>query len=135
MQKTITIQGRVVPGRRLGRTLGFPTANVHLAADECRGRRMAGVWLARIVLEQTDGRYWALVNVGTRPTVEDAGRCKAEAWLLDFDGDLYGQRIAIELLEFLRPEKKFASVDELREAMERDRRNALNIIANDGYTL
>ena len=67
--------------------------------------------------------------------MEDAGRCKAEAWLLDFDGDLYGQRIAIELLEFLRPEKKFASVDELREAMERDRRNALNIIENDGYTL
>ena len=122
-------------GRRLGRTLGFPTANVHLPLDRCRAERLGGVWLARIVLEDTGERYWGLVNVGVRPTVEDVGSCKAEAWLLNFSGDLYGREIRIELLKFLRSEAKFASLDELREAMEGDRQNALNIIASDEFTL
>lgn len=135
MQKTITIQGRVRSGRRLGRTLGFPTANVHLPLERCRTERLGGVWLARIILEDTGERYWGLVNVGTRPTVEDSGRCKAEAWLLDFHGDLYGREIRIELLKFLRFEAKFASFDELRAAMEKDKKNALNIIASDEFTL
>lgn len=135
MPKTITIRGRVLPGRRLGRTLGFPTANVRLPLERCREEQMGGVWFARIVLGETGERYWGLVNVGTRPTVEDAGACKAEAWLMDFAGDLYGREIEIELLRFLRPEHKFASVDELREAMERDKRNAIKIIENDEYTL
>lgn len=135
MQKTITIKGAVRSGRRLGRTLGFPTANVHLPLAECRQEHLAGVWFARIILEDTGERYWGLVNVGTRPTVDNSGLCKAEAWLLDFSGDLYGREIGIELLRFLRPEAKFGSVGELREAMERDKENALNIIANDEFTL
>lgn len=135
MQKTITIQGTVLAGRRLGRTLGFPTANVHLPLERCRTEQMGGVWLARIVLEDTGERYWGLVNVGVRPTVEDAGSCKAEAWLLDFSGNLYGRDISIELLHFMRPEEKFESLDELREAMELDRQNALNIITSDEFTL
>lgn len=135
MQKRITIRGRVLAGRRLGRTLGFPTANVHLPLDRCRAEGVGGVWLARVTLEDCGERYWGLVNVGVRPTVEDAGSCKAEAWLLDFGGELYGREIVIELLKFLRPEAKFASLDELREAMEGDRLNALNIIASDEFTL
>lgn len=135
MQKTITIQGVVRSGRRLGRTLGFPTANVHLPLERCRAERLGGVWLARIILEDTGERYWGLVNVGIRPTVEDSGQCKAEAWLFDFRGDLYGREIRIELLRFLRAEAKFVSLDELREAMEKDKENALNIIANDELTL
>lgn len=125
----------MLAGRQLGRTLGFPTANLHLPLERCRTERLGGVWLARIVLEDTGERYWGLVNVGVRPTVEDAGSCKAEAWLLDFSGDLYGRQIGIELLKFLRAEAKFGSLDELREAMERDRLNALNIIASDEFTL
>ncbi len=135
MQKTITIKGTVLAGRQLGRTLGFPTANVHLPLARCRAEQMGGVWLARIILEDTGERYWGLVNVGVRPTVEDAGSCKAEAWLLDFSGDLYGRDISIELLRFMRPEEKFASLGELRGAMEGDRQNALNIIASDEFTL
>lgn len=124
-----------MPGRQLGRTLGFPTANVHLPLAECRQEHLAGVWFARIILEDTAERYWGLVNVGTRPTVDNSGLCKAEAWLLDFSGDLYGRQIGIELLRFLRPEAKFDSVGELQEAMERDKENALNIIASDEFTL
>lgn len=119
----------------MGRTLGFPTANVHLPLERCRAERLGGVWFARIILEDSGERYWGLVNVGVRPTVEDSGSCKAEAWLMDFSGDLYGREISIELLKFLRAEAKFASLDELRRAMERDRQNALNIIASDEFTL
>lgn len=119
----------------MGRTLGFPTANVHLPLDRCRAERMGGVWLARVILADTGERYWGLVNVGVRPTVEDAGSCKAEAWLLDFSGNLYGREICIELLKFLRSEEKFGSVEELRGAMEADRNNALNIIASNEFTL
>ena len=119
----------------MGRTLGFPTANVHLPLERCRAEQLGGVWLARIILEDTGERYWGLVNVGVRPTVEDAGSCKAEAWLLDFSGNLYGREIGIELLRFLRAEAKFESLGELRGAMEQDKKNALNIIASDEFTL
>lgn len=135
MQKTNTIRGEVLPGRRLGRTLGFPTANVHLPLARCRQEHLAGVWFARITVAETAERYWGLVNVGTRPTVDNSGLCKAEAWLLNFCGDLYGRVIEVELLKFLRPEAKFGSVEELREAMEKDKENAFNIIANDEFTL
>ncbi len=141
MQERITICGEVVPGRRLGRTIGFPTANIELEPEqggEERVRAGSGVWLARVSLEETGQRYWAVANIGRRPTVETqagGGRYKAEAWLFDFDGDLYGRRIEVELVRFLRPERKFDSLEELRRAIERDKENALNIIANDEFTL
>lgn len=135
MQKTITIQGRVLPGKRLGRTLGFPTANVHLPLDRCRAEGLGGVWFGRIVLAGTAERYWGLVNVGTRPTVAEDGLCKAEAWLVGFEGDLYGREIGIELLKFLRSEAKFTSLEELRTAMELDKKQALYIIDTHEYTL
>ncbi|MCH5305915.1 MAG: riboflavin kinase [Rikenella sp.] len=142
MQKTMTIRGTVQPGRQLGRRLGFPTANLPLTdRDGVDGCRAAGVWVARITIEKRGERYWGLVNVGRRPTVEpDAenggGLCTAEAWLFDFDGDLYGCELRIELLHFLRPERKFSSVEALREAMEQDKIQAVDIIKNDDeYTL
>ncbi|WP_283391925.1 riboflavin kinase [Millionella massiliensis] len=135
MQKTITIRGVVLPGRQLGRTLGFPTANVRVDPQEFDERRMGGVWLARVVLEDTADRYWALVNVGRRPTIEEQGACKAEAWLLDFRGDLYGRGIRIDLLRFLRPETRFDSVEALRGAIENDRKQALKIIDSNEYAL
>ncbi len=129
----MTIRGAVEAGRQLGRTLGFPTANVRLSPQVEPPR--AGVWLARVTLPANGKPYWALVNVGHRPTVETRGEWKAEAWLLDFEGDLYGQVIDIELLRFLRPERKFDSVEQLRQAMLQDKQHAINIIANHEFTL
>lgn len=133
MGKAITIRGIVQPGRRLGRTLGFPTANVHPTTPEDEMKAAEGVWVARVTVAASGERYWGLVNVGRRPTVEtgSGGRCKAEAWLFDFDGDLYGREIEIELVRFLRAERRFASVEELRRAMEQDKIQAINMIAND----
>lgn len=122
-------------GRRLGRTLGFPTANIELSAGNGAAD---GVWLARAEGVTADGerfRYWALVNVGTAPTVAEGGRRKAEAWLFDFEGDLYGCELRLELLRCLRPERRFDALEDLRRAMEEDRKNALNIIQEDELTL
>lgn len=135
MQKQITIRGKVLSGKQLGRTLGFPTANVHLPLDQCRDQQMGGVWFGRVTLPDAAGKYWALINVGTRPTVTNDGLCKAEAWLIGFDGDLYGREITVDLLQFLRPELKFSSVEELRQAMEKDKQQAYDIIRSDEYKL
>ncbi|WP_294598028.1 riboflavin kinase [uncultured Rikenella sp.] len=138
MQKRHSIQGTVTAGRQLGRTLGFPTANIELAATgRSRDKEQDGVWLARAAWEDDRGthRRWALVNIGTAPTVTPEKRPKAEAWLFDFTGDLYGRELRIDLLHYLRPERKFASVEELRRAMEADKQKALDIIAYHEFTL
>ncbi len=134
MQKRHSIQGIVTAGRQLGRTLGFPTANVELSSA---GDQPDGVWLARAIWDddRSTQRRWALVNIGTAPTVTPEKKPKAEAWLFDFSGDLYGRELRLDLLHYLRPERKFASVDELRRAMEADKQKALDIIAYHEFTL
>ena len=72
--------------------------------------------------------YGALVNIGYNPTVPTGGKRLLEAHLLDFSGDLYGRTISVELVVFLRPEQKFASLDELRERIEQDKTEIIKIL-------
>ena len=112
------IKGTVVPGRRLGRELGFPTAN--LAAGDTPGIA-DGVYAVRV---RVGGRqYEGMANLGHKPSVAgpDAERM-LEVNLFGFDGDLYGKEIEAALVRFIRPEKHFASLDELRTAIAADRR-------------
>lgn len=134
MQNNPIIRGTVVPGKRLGRTLGFPTANLHVdSSADCAA--IAGVWLARVTLPK-GAKYWALVNVGTNPTVvERQPGYRVEAWLMDFEGDLYDHELTVELLQYLRPEKRFPSKEALRLAMEEDKKQALEIIQRHEFTL
>jgi riboflavin kinase/FMN adenylyltransferase len=113
------IRGPIVRGDARGRTLGYPTANVELSGVNALAR---GVYAGWAVLEDAAAarrRVAAAINLGLRPTVagEDL-RC--EAHLLDFAGDLYGQTLRLEPLVHLRPERRFASVDDLRAAIGRD---------------
>lgn len=112
------LAGTVVHGKSLGRTIGFPTANV--SADEERQIVPApGVYACRAVMP--DGlTYMAMVNIGRRPTVEAAGDVTIEAHLLDFDRDIYGQRLRIEFVKRMRDEMRFGSLEELREQLQRD---------------
>jgi riboflavin kinase/FMN adenylyltransferase len=106
------MSGEVVQGDRRGRTLGFPTAN--LVPDEalvCPGH---GVYVAR-----ADGRC-ACVSIGVRPTFGTGRGLLVEAFVLDFDGDLYGSTIRLEFLRRLRGERRFESVDALVAQMHRD---------------
>jgi riboflavin kinase / FMN adenylyltransferase len=105
-------EGEVVTGDRRGRTLGMPTAN--LVPDDafvCPGH---GVYAA------TASGHPAAVNVGVRPTFDTGRGLLVEAHLIGFDGDLYGQQLRIAFLERMRGEKRFDSVDELVEQMQRD---------------
>jgi riboflavin kinase/FMN adenylyltransferase len=106
------IRGEVVTGDRRGRELGFPTANI--IPDEelvCPGH---GVYAAR-----ADGAC-AAVSIGVRPTFGTGRAPLIEAFLLDFDGDLYGRTLTVEFLERLRGERRFDSVDALVEQMHQD---------------
>lgn len=104
------ICGMVENGKKLGRTLGMPTANIYPPAEKLLPPN--GVYFCNIILE--DKKYHGVTNIGCRPTVRDGERMSVETYLLNYDGDLYGKELIIELLHFVRPEKRFHSVEELR---------------------
>ena len=112
------LTGTVVTGRRLGRSLGFPTANIELPQGVIVPRH--GVYACRAYVGKES--YLAVCNVGNRPTVQ-GHQVRTETWLLDFDGDLYGQSVTLEFMYFLRPEQRFESLDALKEAVLCDAEN------------
>jgi riboflavin kinase/FMN adenylyltransferase len=110
-----SIKGRVVYGQQVGRKLGFPTANVQL------NRYSAPLTGVYAVLVDIDGvRYQGAANVGVRPTVGDLVKPILEVHLLDFSGDLYGQRIEVEFMDKIRDETKFTTLDKLVETIRQD---------------
>lgn len=106
----------VTEGKKLGRKLNFPTINQPIPEQFAAPRRgvYASVAYAREVWRP------AVTNVGLRPTVENSGALNSETYICGFSGDLYGARVPVRLLEFLRPEQKFSSVEELREQIGAD---------------
>lgn len=113
--RPFAIDFEVIHGRRLGRTLNSPTINQPLPPWFAVPRY--GVYAS---LATVDGvRHASVTNVGVKPTVGSDAPL-AETYIHDFDGDLYGRRILVEFLEFIRPERKFASVEELRGQIHRD---------------
>lgn len=110
------LSGVVQPGRQIGRTIGIPTAN--LVIPERIIVPAYGVYATRVVTE--NGTYSAVTNVGLRPTVDDGRGVTVEPWLLDFAGDLYGKTIRVEFYHRLRGERKFASLEELKQEIERN---------------
>jgi riboflavin kinase/FMN adenylyltransferase len=106
------VVGVVVHGDHRGRELGYPTANIPLAGPTAA--LPFGIYAGRVF-----GRP-AAVSVGVRPTFGDGLAPILEAYVLDFDGDLYGQELTVELLEFLRPELRFDSLEELVEQIAAD---------------
>lgn len=117
-----TVAGRVIEGRRLGRELGFPTANL-VEGDE--QFPPDGVWAVRAV--ESGRRFDGVANLGIRPTVD--GQAHAlEVHLFDFEGDLYGKVLEVEFVRLLREERKFSSLEALREQIARDAADALYLL-------
>jgi len=108
--------GKVVRGRQLGRSLGVPTANLQ-TEDDCLPP--SGVYAGYAILE-SGKRHLSAINMGHRPTIDNIAPPQIEAHLLDFSADLYGQNLFLEPTHFLRSEEKFASLDALKSAIERD---------------
>ena len=109
------ISGPVVHGKQIGRTLGIPTANLVLEADQAVP--CFGVYACRCIVDGVS--YPAVTNVGTRPTVQGVG-VTVEPWILDFSGDLYDREITLEFHEFLRKETKFNGLSALQEQIRKD---------------
>lgn len=118
------LRGEVVTGDRRGRELGFPTANLRF--DYTPALPALGIYLGRVSIP-TRGvapGHPALVSVGVRPTFHDDGRVLVEAYLLDWDGDLYGAALDLELVSRLREERRFDTAEALVEQMRADEAEA-----------
>lgn len=122
------IEGRVQPGQKLGRTIGFPTANIDLG-DYLRPA--VGIYAIRVGVEypENDRVTWhdGAGYFGRRPTVDGESEL-FEAFLFDFSGDLYGKYIRIALIEFVRGDRKFDTVDAMRDQIARDCQVARRIL-------
>lgn len=110
------VDGRVVPGAARGRSLGFPTANVEV--DRALARPPVGIYAGLAHVGKL--RRAAAISIGTNPTFGDSDDVRIEAYLLDFDDQIYDSPIRLEFWKRLRDERRFVSVEELVEQMERD---------------
>ncbi|MDE2181468.1 MAG: bifunctional riboflavin kinase/FAD synthetase [Alphaproteobacteria bacterium] len=123
-----TIEGHVEHGDRRGHTLGFPTANMQIDGYI---RPALGIYAVRASIlenEKVVSTYDGVANLGIRPMFESPVPL-IEAHLFDFSGDLYGKHMAVELHAYIRPEAKFASIDELKAQMSKDAATAREILA------
>ncbi len=119
------MSGRIIRGKQLGRTLGYPTANVDLRR---RQSAVLGIYAVR-VHGLVGGPHDGVASVGTRPTFEDGNKPLLEVHIFDFDEDVYGAYIDVDFVARLRAEKKYESVDELVAQMHRDADNAKSALA------
>jgi len=122
------ISGHVVHGRKLGRTLGFPTLNVRLNFDH---PAVAGVFVVQV--HGIADRPWpAVASLGTRPAVERNGKLLLEVHLFDFSGDLYGKLVRVEFLQRLREERHYDSLEALTAQIDLDARQARDFFLRRG---
>ena len=127
---TYSITAEVVVGNKIGRTMGFPTANLELPREymliNCGG-------VFACLVDYEGKTYKAMANIGHRPTIGDRTKDQPiiEVNLFDFDGDLYGKQIHVSLIDRIRDEEKFDSLDELKAQLERDKKAVMNLLDHD----
>ena len=121
-----SITGKVVPGKKIGRTIGFPTANIELE-DEYKLISAVGVYACTV--EWKGGQYNGMGNIGYRPTVED-GDLTIEVHIFDFNEEIYDEEITISFIDRIRDEIKFENLEELKKQLIKDRDKVLNLFNN-----
>jgi len=118
------LTGIIVHGKGIGKDLGFPTANLHIA-ENYKLIPKSGVYVVKSRL--LDGDVFGMMNIGSNPTVGGEGQ-HIEINFFDIDEDLYGQKVQVRLLEYLRAEQKFESLQALKTQLSKDRENALKFL-------
>lgn len=121
-----TLSGKVAHGKKLGRTLGFPTANIAMKRKVVPVR---GVFAVRLWWDGSE-QYDGVANVGFRPTVQGQN-CQLEVHLFDFEGDLYGRKVEVELVAKIRDEKPFESLEALKKQIMNDADEARALLSNE----
>ncbi len=114
---------KIEEGKKLGREMGFKTINQRLPSDLCEIRK--GVYAVRVKI--SDEIYEGVCNIGVKPTVTDENERFSETHIFSFDKDVYGEYAEIFLVDFIREEKKFGSLEELKKQINADKQTALNI--------
>ncbi len=126
------LEGVVVEGMRIGRTLGFPTANIRLY-EPLKLVPADGVYA--VWVDYHNKVYKGITNIGTRPTIAQGNERSIETHLLDFDEDIYGLSIKIEFVCKMRDEQRFDSRDDLKAQLQIDRNNSLSYLPSNGIKL
>ncbi|MBA3829066.1 MAG: bifunctional riboflavin kinase/FAD synthetase [Taibaiella sp.] len=121
-----SIRGIVIKGKQLGRTLGYPTANILALSDEYI-IPARGIYAVRVI---HDGmQYGGMMSIGYNPTVTDEKTIRLEVNIFNFDKDIYDEEIEIQFIAWLRNEEKFTSLDELTKQLEKDKVNNIDILS------
>jgi len=123
--RRFSLEGRVVQGAKRGRTLGFPTANISMQPEQAMPKDGIYASIARRGRQKMN----SVTNIGVRPTFDGLKRL-VETYIPDFDGDLYGKRLFIQLVARLRDEMRFSSAEELKKQMAKDVQDAKDILNN-----
>lgn len=120
------IRNPVIHGKQIGRTIGIPTINMRVAPEKIIPPH--GVYVTRVVIGEN--WYMGVTNVGCKPTIEGDNPVGVETYIMDFCQNLYDREVQIDFLSYIRPEKKFSSLDELKAQMRKDIRMSRNYYNN-----
>jgi riboflavin kinase/FMN adenylyltransferase len=123
LTRPFSLSGIVVKGDEVGRTMGFPTANIQLSKEKILPKN--GVYAVDVYVSGKKLR--GMMNIGVRPTVNISDEQRVEVNIFDFNQDIYGEHIKVEVLKKIRNEKQFASLDELKNQIQNDKLMALNV--------
>lgn len=122
---TFFIHANVIEGKKLGRSIGFPTANLHIDEND---KLIPANGVYAVMVEFEGKKLKGMMNIGTNPSVSDDQHLKLEVHLLNFDGDLYDKTLKISFLQKMRKEQKFATLEELKHQLEADKLLAAQIL-------
>lgn len=121
------IEGTVVQGAKRGRELGYPTANIKID-DENKQIPKNGIYAVEVLYNKNI--FQGMMSIGHNPTVNDTDEIFLEVNIFDFDKDIYGEKIKIRFVEYIREEEKFNSLEELTKKLDEDKQKTLNIFSN-----
>ncbi|MEX0812013.1 MAG: bifunctional riboflavin kinase/FAD synthetase [Chitinophagales bacterium] len=124
-----SITGQVQEGDKIGRTLGYPTANIQIE-DKNKLVPADGIYCAKVWREKDQSTHLAMLSIGLRPTINDKKIRSLEVYLLNFNEDLYGETLKVEFYKYLRSEKKFDSLENLVKAMDKDKEATIAYFKN-----
>ena len=110
------VKSHVIHGNRIGRTIGIPTINMQFSKEKLLPPN--GVYVSRVTIDNNS--YMGVTNIGSKPTVSETGRIGVETYIIDFCQDIYDKVVVVSFLEFIRPEKKFEAIDDLKQQMLSD---------------
>ena len=120
------LSGVVIHGNKLGRTIGFPTANLYLD-QTTKILPEIGVYAVQIIVQGT--RLNGVMNIGKKPTVQQTDTISVEVFIFDFDAEIYDETMRVYVYDRLRGEQRFGSIDELKSQLKKDEENARSLLA------